>query len=343
MRYRKGFKNSSRRNKRMKIIIGGGNGLCGSWFSRWLLDRGHSVVIIDDLSESYIENLDPRIKFYKQDCSYYQDIDEIFKSEKPDYVYSMQAHAAEILSPFCALDSYQNNLLSIVSFSNACIKHNIKKHILMSSFAIYGHQKPPFNEKTLPAPADPYSNAKLAAETHVQITKEQFGLDYSIVRAHNFQGPFVNFSSLYRNFIGIAVREALNNRDIPVFSDGLQTRAFSHVKFLCEPLEKLMYIDCPIVNLGAEKPYSIIEVANIIKNIAIKDGKNIETKHLPPRYESIHAFCEHDIAREKLNFVDNTNIEELCNDVYYWVKSQPERELKKVNYEITKNIPEIWK
>ncbi len=226
-----------------KVLIGGGIGLCGSWLSRHLLDKNYKVVILDDLSESYIENLDSRAKFYLVDISDYKKVQQIFDIEKPDYVYGMQSHAAELLSHWMRIDCYKNNLLTELSLINACVNSNVKKIIGFSSMAIYGNQLAPFTEDMLPSPIDPYGEAKASLEKDHELAKIHYGLDFSIVRPHNFQGPFVNWLNIYRNLVGIAVRKALNNENILVYGDGLQTRAISDVKFLCEPLEKLLFTD----------------------------------------------------------------------------------------------------
>ncbi len=328
---------------KIKVLLGGGGGLCGSHLSRHLLDRGYEVVILDDLSESFKENLDPRAKFYLVDITDYKKVNQIFEIEKPDYVYGMQSHAAEVLSHWMRIDSYRNNLLTELSLINASVNHNVKKICGFSSMAAYGNQKAPFTEGMSLQPIDPYGQAKASVELEHKLAKDHFGLDYSIARPHNFQGVFVNWLNIYRNFVGIAIRKALNNENILVYGDGLQTRAVSNVKYLCEPLEKLMFTDLTIVNIGADKPYTILEIAQIIQKIANQDGKNIGIEHREPRHEVKHAFCDHALAKEKLGFKDETDIEKLCFEIYEWAKTQPMRQLKWADYEIEKGLYSYWK
>lgn len=329
--------------RKLKVILGGGAGLCGSWLSRHLIDKEYDVIILDDFSESYPENLDSRAKFYLVDISDYTKVQQVFDIEKPDYVFAMAAHAAECLSPWMRMDCYKNCLLTELSLINASINTNVKKIIGFSSMAIYGNQPAPFLESMQPAAIDPYGQAKISLEVEHKLAKLYHQLDYSIVRPHNFQGKYVNWASMYRNFLGIAVRKALNNENIVVYGSGEQRRAFSDVKFLCEPLEKLLFTDLDIVNIGADKDYSILEVANIIKCIANTDGKNIGIEHAEPRHEVKNAFSEHSLAKSKLAFKDETDIEKLCYEIYHWVKTQPFREVKKSIYEVTKNLYSFWK
>lgn len=325
-----------------KVVLGGGIGLCGSWFSRYLLDKNYDVVILDDLSESYIENLDPRAKFYLVDIGDFKKVQQIFDIEKPDYVYGMQAHAAEVLSHWTRIDCYKSCLLTELSLINASINSNVKKIFGFSSMSIYGKQSPPFVENMSPDPCDPYGQAKTSLEVEHKLAKNIYGLDYSVVRPHNFQGIYVNWASMYRNFVGIAVRKALNNENILVYGDGFQLRAISDIKYLCEPLEKLMWTDIETVNIGADKPYQIIEIAAIIKKIANNDGKNIGIEHAEARHEVKFAYCDHTLAKEKLDFKDETDVEKLCYEIYHWVKTQPKREVRYMDYEVTKNLYPYW-
>lgn len=331
--------------KKEKILIGGGAGLCGSHISRYLVNQGYEVLIIDNFSESFSQNIGEDIRYQAFDIGLHEVYTrEVFEFFKPDYVLSLQAMAAEVVSPWVKGRVFKDNVQSLINLLNNCVNFNVKKIIHFSSIAIWaGRTDPPFNEKTEPKPLEDYGLSKLIGEQLCKLTYDQFGLNYSIVRAHNFQGIFLNHSSLYRNFLGIAVREALANRPIPIFGTGKQTRQFSDVSYLCQPIEKLFYTDCPVVNLGADTFYEVAEVANIITKIANKDGKqNVGLEYLPERHEALHAWCDHSFAKQHLGFQDNTDIEKLCNDIYYWVKKQPVRLKQFIDYEITKNLPKYW-
>jgi UDP-glucose 4-epimerase len=98
-----------------------------------------------------------------------------------------------------------------------------------------------------------------------------------------------------------------------------------------------------ILNIGADQYYKIIDVANIVKNIAEKHGLNTKIKHFEPRNEVKYAFCNHDKAKSLLDFKDETNLEKLIEEMFIWAKSQPERTVKYMDYELTKNLYSFWK
>jgi UDP-glucose 4-epimerase len=206
-----------------KILITGNAGLLGSHFSKHLLDKGHDVIGIDNLSGGYSDFIDQRMidskKFYDIDLLDTKLLDKVFNENKPDYVYHFAAYAAEGLSPFIRNFNYTNNLLCSVNLINNCVKYSVKKIIFTSSMAVYGHGIPPFKEEQLPKPADPYGIAKYAVEMDLKQANEQFGLEYNIIRPHNVIGVQQNIWDKYRNVIGIWIRNTLANEPILIYGE----------------------------------------------------------------------------------------------------------------------------
>lgn len=328
----------------MKVLITGAAGLLGANFSRHLLNKGYKVIGIDDLSGGYEDSVPYEMTLYKQDLSNQKDVQEIFASEKPDYVFHFAAYAAEGLSPFIRNYNYTNNILSSANVINACINNEIKKVIFTSSMAVYGVGNPPFTENQLPTPTDPYGIAKYAVEMDLKLAYEMFGLKYSIVRPHNVVGIYQNIWDRYRNVIGIWIRKALAGEPLTIFGDGTQIRAFSDIKFYMDPFEKLMTAhDGEIFNIGADKHYTINEAAEAVINVAKELGINATKVHLEPRNEVHTAYCDHTKAHKLLGFKDNTDLHETIMKMFKWAKEQPNRPMKNMDYEIEKNMYSFWK
>lgn len=331
-----------------KVLITGVAGLLGSHFSTYLLDKKYDVIGIDNLSGGYLDFVDKRLiknkRFYKIDLKNSVSLEKIFKKHKIDYVYHFAAYAAEGLSPFIRNFNYTNNLLCSVNIINNCIKYDIKKIIFTSSMAVYGHGTPPFKEKQLPKPADPYGIAKYTVEMDLEQAFDQFGLRYNIIRPHNVIGINQNIWDKYRNVIGIWIREIIEGRTINIFGDGTQKRAFSDIKYYMRPFEILMgKYDCDVFNIGADHEYELNYVAKSVQKISNEFGYKPKIKHLEARHEVKNAYCNHDKAKKKLNFKDDTNIESTIRDMFNWAIKQPKRKIKKMNYEIDKNIYSFWK
>jgi UDP-glucose 4-epimerase len=328
----------------MKVLITGAAGLLGANFSRHLLNKGYKVVGIDDLSGGYEDSVPSKMTFYKQDLSNRKAVEEIFSSEKPDYVFHFAAYAAEGLSPFIRNYNYTNNILSSANVINACVNHEVKKVIFTSSMAVYGVGNPPFIETQLPTPEDPYGIAKYAVEMDLKLAHEMFGLKYSIVRPHNVVGIYQNIWDRYRNVIGIWIRKVLAGEPLTIFGDGTQIRAFSDIKFYMEPFEKLMTShDGETFNIGADKHYTINEAADTVISVANELGIDAVKIHLEPRNEVHTAYCDHSKAHELLGFKDNTNLRETIMKMFKWAQEQPNRPMKNMDYEIEKNMYSFWK
>jgi UDP-glucose 4-epimerase len=329
----------------MKIFVTGCAGLLGANYTRHLLASGHKVIGIDDLSGGYKTFLpkDDNFVFKKFDLERRKKVVELFDEHKPDVLLHFAAYAAEGLSPFIRNFNYRNNLICSANLINECVKHDTKM-VFTSSMAVYGEQEPPFTEDKKPQPIDPYGIAKYAVECDLKLAKEQFGLRYNIVRPHNVLGIYQNIWDKYRNVIGIFIRKTLNGEPILVYGDGEQTRAFSDIKYYFNPFDQLLTDhDGEIFNIGADKYFTLNEVAETVQKIGKKYGYEVPIQHGEPRHEVKHAYCDHTKAKTILQFQDNTNLDELIEDMFVWAMKQPNRKVKKMDYEITKDIYEYWK
>jgi UDP-glucose 4-epimerase len=327
-----------------KVLITGVAGLLGSHFASHLISKGYHVIGIDDLSSGYYSNIPPAVKFHLADLKHNEIIDHIFEIEKPDYVYHFAAYAAEGLSPFIRQYNYENNVLASMSVINGCINHDVKKLIFTTSMARYGNNIAPFNEDMQPNPIDSYGVAIVAVENDIRTAGEQFGLQYSIIVPHNIIGTQQNIWDRYRNVIGIWIRRILNNEPILIYGDGSQMRAFSSVEYYMEPFEKLMTVyNGETFNLGADKEYSLLEAAYAIRDVANKYNIWPTIEFAEARHEVKNAWCTHHKAKACLGFKDDTNLIDTFESMFLWAREQPVRHIRKMNYEIEKQLYSFWK
>ena len=329
----------------MKIFVTGCAGLLGANYTRHLLNNGHEVIGIDDLSGGYKAFIakGEKFKFIKLNLEKRKKLVELFEEHKPDALLHFAAYAAEGLSTFIRNFNYRNNLICSANLINECINHNTK-FIFTSSMAVYGEQEPPFTEDKRPQQVDPYGIAKYAVECDLKLAHEQFGLRYNIVRPHNVLGIYQNIWDRYRNVIGIFIRKTLNRQPILVYGDGEQTRAFSDIKYYMEPFDRLL-TDCDneTFNIGADKYFTLNEVAKTVQEIGKKYGYEVPIEYCEPRHEVKHAYCNHDKAKNLLKFEDDTKLEELIESIFVWAMKQPNRKVKTMEYEVTKDIYDYWK
>ena len=97
------------------------------------------------------------------------------------------------------------------------------------------------------------------------------------------------------------------------------------------------------VEIGADKFFTLNQVAETVQSIGKKYGYDVPIEHGPPRHEVKHAYCDHTKAKTLLKFEDNTKLEELIESMFVWAMKQPNRKVKDMEYEITEGIYDYWK
>ena len=127
----------------MKCLVTGGAGFIGSHVANDLLKKGYSVVILDDLSGGFVENVNQKAIFIEGSINDLSLLEKIFKEHKFDYVFHLAAYAAEGLSHFIRKFNYENNLIGSINLINLSIKYKIKCFVFTSSIAVYGKNQLP--------------------------------------------------------------------------------------------------------------------------------------------------------------------------------------------------------
>ena len=326
-----------------KVLITGVAGLLGSRLADWIIENTDGEVVgIDDLSGGYIENVNSEVTFYKKNLVT-DDIEDLFDKYDFDIVYHFAAYAAEGLSPFIRQFNYENNLVATSRIINQCITHDINRLVFTSTMAVYGHGNPPFDERDLPQPIDPYGVAKYACEMDIKIAGEQHGLDWCIIRPHNVYGIKQNIWDKYRNVLGIWMCQYMNGDDMTILGDGEQTRAFSFIDDTLEPMWKVGIQDnCSkeIINIGGTKFYTIKEANNILREVI--DAGDIV--HLEPRHEVKDAHPTWQKSVKLLGYEDKTSLYGGLKQMWEWAQKQPLRDrFHWGDYEIEKGIYKFWK
>jgi UDP-glucose 4-epimerase len=327
-----------------KALVTGGAGFIGSHLARKLLKEGYDVVVLDDLSGGFRENLPEGATFVEGSILDRDLLGELFEKEAFDYVFHLAAYAAEGLSHFIKHFNYQNNLIGSVNLINASILNKIKCFVFTSSIATYGEIPPPMRESDVPKPEDPYGVAKLAVEMELEVSKKQFGLDYVIFRPHNVYGEFQNLSDRYRNVIGIFMNQIMQGNPLSVFGDGEQTRAFSYIEDLMGPMaECIKRHECSgeIFNIGADKSWSVKRLAYEVQRAL---GSDLDLLHLPPRNEVEHANADHSKLKKFFGDLPQTDLAEGIDRMAKWAKSQgPTAPSRFGAIEIEEGLPSFWR
>ncbi|MBE9502265.1 MAG: NAD-dependent epimerase/dehydratase family protein [Chloroflexi bacterium] len=213
----------------MKVLVTGGSGFIGSHLVDALIDRGHQVVIVDNLCTGFINNVNPAAKFYQMSvCD--QELAEVFQQEKPELV---NHHAAQMIikrSVENPMFDAQENILGTLNVIHHCIQFGVQKLIYASSGgAIYGEPKYlPVDEEHPINPISEYGVSKHTVEHYLHLYGLRNGLNYVVLRYSNVYGPRQNPGG-EAGVVAIFASQMLRGERPTIFGSGDKTRDYTHV------------------------------------------------------------------------------------------------------------------
>jgi UDP-glucose 4-epimerase len=258
-------------------LVTGGAGFIGSHIVDSLIDKGHQVVIIDNLVTGNIKNLNPRATFYQQNVI--NPLNYIFDKFKFDYVFHL---AAQINLRHSIKEPAEDALANVVGSLNIlenCARANVKRVIFSSTGgAIYSpHEILPFTEQSLAYPESPYGLAKQTVEKYLEIFQKLYGLQYTVLRYSNVFGPRQD-SKGEAGVIAIFIQRALADEDLTIFGDGKQTRDFVYVQDVVQA--NMLALEQELngtFNVSSNLQYSVNDVAQKIVQYIPTSSKIVHT------------------------------------------------------------------
>ncbi len=324
-------------------LVTGGAGFIGSHVAAHLLKAGQRVVVLDDLSGGFEENVPAGTTFVKGSVLDHNLVNQLFGQYGFDYVYHLAAYAAEGLSHFIKRFNYNNNVVGSVNLINAAVNHDVECFVFTSSIAVYGAGQTPMTEDMTPMPEDSYGIAKLAVELELACSRRMFGLDYIVFRPHNVYGERQNIGDRYRNVVGIFMNQLLKGEPMTIFGSGDQQRAFTHINDVAPLIAgSVNFPDArnQVFNVGADVPFSVNRLAEVI---ASSMGRQPVVRHLEPRNEVMVAFSDHSKAERVFGGRKKTSLEDGIRAMAGWVKAHGARASSVFkNIEISRNLPPSW-
>jgi UDP-glucose 4-epimerase len=327
----------------MAVLVTGGAGFIGAHVANDLIAAGEQVVVLDDLSGGFRENVNPKAKFIEGSVTDVPLVNKLFRENKFEYVYHLAAYAAEGLSHFIRRFNYENNLLGSITLLNASVNNGVKCFVFTSSIAVYGPGQLPMREDMIPTPEDPYGISKLAVEQDLRAAKHMFGIDHIIFRPHNVYGEFQNIGDKYRNVVGIFMNQIMQGKPLTVFGDGKQTRAFTYIRDLSPVIAGSVHVPearNEVFNIGADDAFTVNELAErVCKEFGVKP----DIQHLEARKEVVHAYSDHSKVKRVFKHATKYTLEDGIKAMATWAKKVGIRKGKKFeNIEVPKNLPPSW-
>ena len=332
----------------MKILVTGGAGYIGSHTCVELLNKGHEVVVLDNLSNSSEIALD-RVKeitgkdltFYKADLLDMDALENVFEKEDIDSVIHFAGLKAVGESVAKPLWYYENNVAGTLNLCKVMTKHNVKNIIFSSSATVYGDpQTVPILEDFPLSTTNPYGSSKLMLEQILQdlhVADPEWNVVilryFNPIGAHESGLIGEDPSGIPNNLIPYITQVAVGKLDkLSVFGDDYNTpdgsgvRDYIHVVDLAvghvDALKRLKKGDgVSIYNLGTGVGYSVIEMVNAFSKVV---GKEIpyEIKERRPG-DIATCYAQADKAKDEIGWVAERDLATMCADSWKWQSMNP--------------------
>lgn len=323
----------------MSILVLGGAGYIGSHTVYELIDKGHEVVIVDNLQTGFKKLIHPEAKFYQGDLRDQDFLNQVFENESIEGVIHFAANSLVGVSMKEPLDYYNNNVYGMMVLLEVMRKHNVKHIVFSSTAATYGEPKQiPILESSETSPTNPYGETKLAMEKMMKWCEEAYGMTFVALRYFNACGAHPNgkIGELHNpetHLIPLVLQVPLKLRkSINVFGtdyptkDGTCIRDYIHVCDLADAhIKAIHYLmngnPSQIINLGNGEGYSVLEIIKAAEEVT---QQSIQTKLCERRAgDPAKLVACNTKAQEILGWKPKyTNIKEIINTAWIFYTNQ---------------------
>jgi dTDP-glucose 4,6-dehydratase len=287
----------------MKILVTGGAGFIGSNFVRYMLDKYEDYEIVNLDALTYCGNLEnlsgiednPNYTFVKGNITDKKLVNEI--TSDIDYIINFAAEShvdRSIEDPEIFIKS---NIIGTQVLLDAAKKYGIQKYLQISTDEVYGTlgETGYFTEETPLAPNSPYSASKAGADLMVRAYNETFNLPVNITRCPNNYGPY----QFPEKLIPLMISNALENKPLPVYGDGLNVRDWLHVYDHCTAIDIVLNNgkNGEVYNIGGNNEKKNIEIVKLILENLGKD-------------ESLIKYVTDRLGHDRRYAIDSTKIQD---------------------------------
>ena len=311
----------------MKTVVTGGAGFIGSNFIYYLLENSDDEIICFD-ALTYAGNLatlekameSPRFKFIRGDVSSRVDVRELFTSEKPDIVVNFAAEShvdRSIMSPEIFL---RTNIFGVEVLLDAAKSYGLKRFHQVSTDEVYGDlplDRPDlyFTEETPIKTSSPYSASKASADLFTLAYFRTYNIPVTISRCSNNYGPY----HFPEKLIPLMIINALNNKKLPVYGEGINVRDWLYVTDHCAAIDAIIRRgkEGEVYNIGGHNEKRNIDVVKTILKELDKDESLIEFVKDRKGHDLRYAIDASKIEKE-LGWKPKTNFEEGIKRTVKW-------------------------
>jgi UDP-glucose 4-epimerase len=304
-------------------LVTGGAGFIGSHIAERLVEQGHRVRILDNLSTGKEQN----IAAFKADVELIRgDIcdESSFSAFKGvDWVFHQAALASVPLSLEKPHETHRVCVTGTVNVLRASVAAGVKRLMYAASSSAYGDQPTSAKrESDLPLPLSPYATAKLSGEFYCQAFYHSFGLETVAIRYFNVFGPRQDPNSPYSAVIPLFVTRILSGNKPIIYGNGLQSRDFTFVKNVVEG--NMLAATAPnvagrVINVADGRQTTLLRLLELLSEML---GKSVAADFQPPRVGDVReSLADISVARKLLGYEPLFTLEQgLRQTIDYYVQ-----------------------
>jgi len=292
----------------MKILVTGGAGFIGSHLVDELVEKGHEVVVIDDLSTGKKDNLNPKAEFHGLNINS-DDIEDIFKNGSFTHVIHQAAQVRVTRSLEDPVLDATSNIVGSINLLENCRRYGVGRFVYGNSGgAMSGNQdRLPMKESHPVSPESPYGVSKHTVEHYLALYNKLYGIDYVSLRYPNVYGPRQD-SSGEGGVVAIFCNKLVNNEGSEIFGDGEQTRDFIYVKDVVDATIMALEKGEGKLNISTNRETSVNDLYEKLLDIS---GRDIEAVHGNERKGEVRrSVLDNSRAGEMLGWKPGVSLEE---------------------------------
>ncbi|QJD85199.1 dTDP-glucose 4,6-dehydratase [Cohnella herbarum] len=310
----------------MNILLTGGAGFIGRWVVKRLLDDGHAVWILDDLSNGREVNIEefsshPGLKSFVHGSLLDETLlADLFATNSFDICYHLGASINVQDSIDNPRTTFNNDTIGTFYILEQCRKHRVKV-VFMSTCMVYDrcNDDTGITEAHPIKPASPYAGAKIAAENMVLSYYYAYGLPTVVIRPFNTYGPFQKTGG-EGGVVAIFIKNKLAGKTLNIYGEGKQTRDLLYVEDCARFVVEAGYSDQvngEIVNAGLGRDITINDLAELI----VGDKARIaHIEHIHPQSEIQKLLCSYEKANHLLGWNPEVTLEEGIRRTEDWIR-----------------------
>jgi UDP-glucose 4-epimerase len=313
----------------MKVLITGGAGFIGSSLTKRLIELGHTVIVIDNLSVGRRANVPDKALFIEGDVANTRKLNPVF-SDGIDAVCHIAGQVSLIRSFNNPLLDLFTNVVGTINIIQLCLKHQVGRLLYAGSMTAYDINEPaPLSETSICKPTSYYGITKYTAERYIHATANRLDLDFNFdvttFRMFNVYGPKQALDNPYQGVLGIFIGNILRGEPITIFGDGEQTRDFIYIDDIVNAWIRALEDDKTfgkIFNLGSGKRLSINKLADHVLEGFGRKSIACNPIHAPQRPgEQRHMYADISMVRDIIGWRPETSFTEGLKKTIQWAKS----------------------